>query len=131
MEGSAPALTIVACVGVLSPGGERAPLLASGFAESQQQNSPRGHCPAGSSGIFGTAGYTVGFKRPPERSSGGLQMETKSLDMEDPASGSHNVVQFEERRLCQSDCSGQIVAQIIGSVADGGCRDAGFVEISR
>ena len=40
------------------------------------------------------------------------------------------LVQFEERPLCQSDCSGQLVGQIIGSVVDGGCRDAGFVEIS-
>ena len=66
----------------------------------------------------------------PERSSGGLQMETKSLDMEDPASGTDIFVQFEERPHCQSDCSGQLVGQIIGSVVDGGCRDAGFGNIS-
>ena len=66
----------------------------------------------------------------PETSSGGLQTETKSLDVEDPASGSDKVVHFEERPHCQSDCSGQIVGQIIGSVVDGGCWDASFVDIS-
>ena len=123
MEGSAPALTIFAFVGVLFLGGVlrcRAPLSHndgtqgpkfSEFTVSQQQCSLRGHCSAEAteSGIDGTAGNTAEFKRRL------LVIRWSPKGNEAPRCGGSSICEYclghgdeeeraRERLLCQGDC---------------------------